>query len=82
MTFHQFGLRDRVPIHVCLINQDALDELLLPLTILPFHDKRLVTCCSLFAYCHVSRLTFYVSRLPSYEWINSSKKGIKSQGQT
>ena len=26
-------------------NQDALDEFLLPLTILPFHGKRLVTCC-------------------------------------
>ena len=26
------------------INQDALDEFLLPLTILPFHGKRLVTC--------------------------------------
>ena len=25
-------------------NQDALDEFLLPLTILPFHGKRLVTC--------------------------------------
>jgi len=27
-----------------IINQDALDEFLLPLTILPFHGKRLVTC--------------------------------------
>jgi len=26
------------------INQDALDEFLLPLTILPFHGKKLVTC--------------------------------------
>ena len=26
------------------INQDALDEFLLPLTILPFHGKRMVTC--------------------------------------
>ena len=26
------------------INQDALDEFLLPLTILPFHGKSLVTC--------------------------------------
>ncbi|HUV58645.1 MAG TPA: type II toxin-antitoxin system VapC family toxin [Desulfatiglandales bacterium] len=25
-------------------NQDALDEFLLPLTILPFHGKKLVTC--------------------------------------
>jgi len=25
-------------------NQNALDEFLLPLTILPFHGKRLVTC--------------------------------------
>ena len=25
-------------------NQDALDEFLLPLTILPFHGKRVVTC--------------------------------------
>ena len=25
-------------------NQDALDEFLLPLTILPFHGKQLVTC--------------------------------------
>ena len=27
-----------------ITNQDALDEFLLPLTILPFHGKRLVTC--------------------------------------
>ena len=27
-----------------ITNQDALDEFLLPLTILPFHGKKLVTC--------------------------------------
>ena len=27
-----------------ITNQDALDEFLLPLTILPFHGKRLITC--------------------------------------